>query len=170
MYFFTSDEHYGHSNIIKYCNRPFSNVYEMNKTLVENHNKKVKDKDTTVHAGDFSLSSYEKVKEHILNLKGKHIFLKGSHDQWIKKYEKETGERVHEILELNVTNTLHVVVCHYSMRVWPRSHFGSIQLFGHSHGKLNPLINQYDIGVDSNNFEPLSISEILRRINYEIVT
>jgi len=53
-----------------------------------------------------------------------------------------------------------VVVCHYAMRVWPKSHYNSWQLYGHSHGRLGGIGKQYDIGVDNNNFYPVSFNEI----------
>ena len=56
MYFFTADEHFGHKNIIKYCNRPFKTVEEMDAVIIENHNKTVTNQDTVVHAGDFTLN------------------------------------------------------------------------------------------------------------------
>ena len=52
-YWFTSDPHYGHGNIIKYCKRPFKSVEEMNKTLIKNHNERVKPEDMVFMAGDF---------------------------------------------------------------------------------------------------------------------
>jgi calcineurin-like phosphoesterase family protein len=54
----------------------------------------------------------------------------------------------------------YVVVCHFAMRVWPRSHFNSWQLYGHSHGKLPPIGKQWDIGVDNNDFYPVSFNKI----------
>ena len=52
---------------------------------------------------------------------------------------------------------IHIVVCHYAMRVWPRSHYNSWMLYGHSHGKLAPQRKQWDIGIDNNNFYPISL-------------
>jgi len=54
MYYFTADEHYGHTNIIKYCKRPFNSIEEMDATLIENFNSKVTKADHTIHVGDFT--------------------------------------------------------------------------------------------------------------------
>ena len=154
MWFFTADEHYSHKNIIKYCNRPFESIEEMNETLIKNHNEKVGKKDVVVHVGDFTLiTNKERVAKIIKRLKGNHIFIKGSHDCWLPKTSPQIWERK--------INGHYIVACHYAMRVWPRSHFNSFLLYGHSHGKLPPIGKSWDVGVDNNNFYPLSLEEII---------
>ena len=156
MYYFTADEHYGHANIIKYCNRPFENVNEMDEYLIDRFNKKVEKNAVTIHAGDFSLKkSFQEVREIIKRLNGNHIFLKGSHDYWLPRNKSI------QIWEKKL-NQNYVVVCHYAMRTWARSHYNSWHLFGHSHGKLDPVGKSWAIGVDNNDFEPLSFEEICR--------
>ena len=55
--FFTADEHYGHSDIMKICGRPFMNVDKMDNTLIKRHNELVNNEDTVFHIGDFCLKS-----------------------------------------------------------------------------------------------------------------
>ena len=157
MIFFTADQHYGHSNIIDYCNRPFEDVNEMDKTLVMNHNAVVRDGDTVVHGGDFSMhSKYEYVLQRYVSvLKGEHIFLTGSHDKWLRKSPYQTLHIWERTIEKQF-----VVVCHYAMRTWAKSHYNSYQLYGHSHGRLEPIGKQWDIGVDNNHFYPVSYKQI----------
>lgn len=151
-YFFTSDEHYFHTNVIKHCNRPFNDVEEMHHELIKRNNEVVSKNDTVIHAGDFSFGYKNLTEKIIKQLNGHHVFLKGSHDRWL------TG-RYHEIWEKKIENHF-IVVCHYCMRVWARSHYGSWHLFGHSHGGLNPEGKSWDIGVDNNNFYPVSFEQI----------
>lgn len=154
MYFFTADEHYGHANIIKYCNRPFKTTEEMNNHIIECHNKLVCDLDTVIHAGDFTLgfkSFANNIKE---KLNGSHIFLHGSHDYWLKKNKFSD-----QIWEKKIEGE-YIIVCHYAMRTWARSHYNSWQLYRHSHGTLKPIGKQLDIGVDTNNFYPYSFESI----------
>lgn len=165
MFFFTADEHYGHRNIITYCNRPFPDVEEMDEEIIKRHNTLVKQKDTVVHGGDFSLlnSAEDVYRKYINRLNGKHIFMVGSHDRWLKG-----NVRAKHIWEKKIQDQ-YVVVCHYAMKVWPRSHYGAWQLYGHSHGKLLPQDRQWDIGVDNNDFYPVSfdeINEIMRKKEY----
>lgn len=152
-YFFTADQHYGHKNIIKYCNRPFSSVEEMDDALIQNHNKVVGLHDIVVHAGDFTLGNRDIATKYINRLNGFHKFVRGSHDYWM-------NPEYLDISELKIQGQ-YIVVCHYSMRVWPRSHYGSWQLYGHSHGKLPPVGKQHDVGVDNNNFSPVSFDELV---------
>jgi calcineurin-like phosphoesterase family protein len=55
-YFFTADEHYGHTIIIKYCERPFTSAEEMDAEIIKRHNDLVGPQDVTLHAGDFTLA------------------------------------------------------------------------------------------------------------------
>jgi len=157
MYFFTSDEHFFHMNIIKYCSRPFGSIGEMHDTIINNHNEVVGKKDIVIHAGDFSWNK-NKTIEIIKRLNGQHIFLQGSHDKWTK-------DKLLQIWEKTIDGQ-HIVVSHYAMRVWPKSHYGSWQLYGHSHGKLPALNNQLDIGVDTNDFYPYSFENIKSIFSY----
>lgn len=159
-YFFTADEHYYHNNIIKYCNRPFENFDEMNETLIENHNLVVGKNDITIHAGDFCWLKNRGViyRSIVRRLNGGHIFIKGSHDYWLK------GTKTNQIWEKNITvngKKYYIVTCHYALRVWARSHYNSFNLFGHSHGQLDPIGKQHDIGVDVNGFYPISDKQIV---------
>ncbi len=159
MYFFTADQHYGHNNIIKHCNRPFDSVEDMDKVLIDNHNSVVEDRDIVIHVGDFCWhKKKDKVSKYIKQLNGQHIFIKGSHDYWLKDrfiWEKKIEEQW-------------VVACHYAMRTWSRSHYGSWMLHGHSHGRLDHMKNQWDVGVDNNYYTPVSFDEldIIMRMDY----
>ena len=155
MYYFIADEHHFHKNIIKYCNRPFENVKEMHEILIKNHNEVVTKNDVTIHAGDFSFGSKERTYKKIISrLNGKHIFLKGDHDKWLGN----TGNWCWQ----KRIDKIPVFVCHYAMRVWWLSHYNSWQVFGHSHGKLDMdgLGKQWDIGVDNNDFKPVSFEQL----------
>jgi len=162
MYWFTADEHYRHRNLIekKYTDRPFQSIEENDAMLIANHNSVVGENDITIHAGDFTL--WKKVagiyKEYINKLNGKHIFLMGSHDYWLK------GKNNDQIWEKNIFvngKKYYFVVCHYNMRTWAKSHYNSFQLYGHSHGRLEPTGKQHDIGVDNNDYYPVSATQII---------
>ncbi len=145
--------YYFHTNIIKYCNRPFRDVNHMNEEIIYRHNSVVRNGDTTIHVGDFGLGSASKIKGLIHRLNGNHVFLEGSHDRWLKG-AKQIWERHIEGIS--------IICCHYSLRVWAKSHYNSYHLYGHSHGNLPSEGKSMDVGVDTNNFYPYSFDDIKR--------
>lgn len=80
--FITSDLHLDHTNIIKYCKRPFLNTEDMNKTLVDNWNNTISNKDTVYFLGDLAYGRGSRNTDYWLKqLNGKIIFIKGNHDK-----------------------------------------------------------------------------------------
>ena len=69
--------HFGHKNIIRYCNRPFINVEAMNRAIINNWNRLVNDSDTVFHLGDVGIGSAER---WFSQLKGNIKHIKGNHD------------------------------------------------------------------------------------------
>jgi len=153
MYFFVADSHLGHYNILKYCNRPFNSIEEMDEEIIKRFNSVVSKDDIVIHAGDFTLKGKREAYKYVEQLNGQNIFLKGSHDYWLK------GTKSHEIWEKKIED-MYIVVCHYPLLSWPRSHYGSIMLHGHCHGAIPSEGRRMDIGVDTNNFYPYSFNEI----------
>ncbi len=160
-FWWTSDTHFYHSNIIKYCNRPYKNVEEMNAALIKNWNDRVSCEDTIFHLGDFSFGNEAKAQEILLKLNGHKILIVGNHDK--QHLEIQGWDRIYRTFEKKIDNT-YVVMCHYAMKVWNLSHHGSIQLYGHSHGTLAGNSQQLDVGVDCWNYAPVSLDEIKARL------
>lgn len=159
MFWFTSDQHFGHSNILKYCNRPFENVFQMNECIIENHNDLVRKNDYVFHLGDFC---FHTPIQYLKKLNGKHFLIRGNHDA---HSGLEPFEWVNDTYILkNVVPDFSLFLSHYAHRVWPHSHYGTGHLFGHSHGKLEPYGRSFDVGVDTNNFKPYSLEEILDKM------
>lgn len=164
MQFFTADLHLGHSNIIKYCNRPFSIVWDMDKTIIDNWNKKVKPEDDVYIVGDFCFArgnrGIEKLRYYGSKLNGIKHLIKGNHDNFGCCLQSNIFQSIDRLLKVKIENQK-IILCHYAMRVWDCSHHGSWHLYGHSHGKLPDIGGLcFDIGVDCHNFFPLSFPEI----------
>lgn len=165
MFWFTSDLHYGHKAIINMCERPFKNVEEMNKTLVENWNDCVKKNDTVYILGDMAFRiPVVEANEFIKKLNGKKILIKGNHD---KNYDESLFEEICDFKEINL-HGVPISLMHYPMVSWPKSNRGSIHLHGHQHNTSEynlemkkQGIHRYDVGVDANDFRPVSLQEIL---------
>ena len=158
-FWFTADEHFGHKNIIKYCDRPFRSLEEMNIEIISRHNSVVHTQDTVIHAGDFCWgNNKDRVSEYIKQLNGTHIFLRGCHDHWLSDSAKYMWRK-------RIDGNL-VIVCHYAIRTWASSHYNSWHLYGHSHGKLQAIGKSLDIGVDSHDFYPWSFDEIVEYMEH----
>jgi len=161
MIHFTSDLHLGHHNIIKYCNRPFSNAQDMDEAIIENINKSVAPKDELYILGDFCLGNHDTIRRYRKRIRCKRIHLvKGNHDKQIPRYLFLT---IRDLAKVKVDNQ-NIILCHYAMRVWEHSHHGSWHLFGHSHGTLKGSGKSFDVGVDTNNFFPYSFEDVKERM------
>ena len=158
---FTSDTHFGHDAIRKYCHRPFETVQEMDEIIIKNWNSKVRQTDIVYHLGDFAFGNSDIVKKYRSRLLGKIHLILGNHDYKNKVYRLTSlFSSINDILEVRYNN-LSINLCHYKMCVWNKSHFNSYQLYGHSHGMLTPTGKQMDVGMDCNNFTPIPIEKIL---------
>jgi calcineurin-like phosphoesterase family protein len=163
MIFFTADTHFFHKNIIEYSYRPFSSIEEMNETIIQKWNNKVNKDDLVYHLGDFIFGNITQYRSIRTRLNGKIILIRGDHDKLFDatRFVKHTYN-----LEANVPlfNFIYdkqpITLCHWCMRVWAKSHYNSWHLYAHSHGNLEPIGKSHDVGVDNNNFEPLSFEEI----------
>lgn len=176
MKWFTSDEHYGHKNIIKFCNRPFANVDEMREELIARHNARVSKTDETYHLGDifWNTLTFDECVNILKRLNGRHYLIEGNHDERatqimhraaaidaqrttnIKMFE--WMKPVHQFRE----NGLRIWLSHYAHRVYPDSHKNAYHLYGHTHAVLPDFRLSMDVGVDATlgNFAPWSLDEI----------
>lgn len=185
--YFTSDLHIGHKNIIDYCNRPFASVEEMNETLINNWNKKIPDDGIVFDLGDFAIGGSKVWNDTLSRLKGKHYLIKGNHD------EKNYRESYSKYFEL-VTQQMYIQVEDVSIYLnhFPFLCFGGsyreqhnvYALNGHTHIRkdinvsdssedIKRIINcsfpsQYDVGVDFNDYYPISWHELKSKIKFQI--
>lgn len=163
MIYFTSDLHLGHLTVLK--NRPqFETIEELNETLIKNVNSTITKRDILYILGDLSNRvSEEYANDLISKIKGHKILIRGNHD---REYDPALFEEITDYKEIKYNKKI-FILCHYPFICWKRMRFGSINLHGHIHS--NPAYNernhqigrlQYDVGVDANNFRPVSIEEI----------
>lgn len=160
---FTSDQHYNHAKSIIFGNRPYRDVEEMNEGLIKNHNECVHKNDTCYMLGDFGFGRLEDLKKIRYRLNGKLHLILGNHCFKNKLDKVSWFTSVSVLKEINI-NKQHITLCHYSMRVWNRSHYNSQHLFGHSHGKLEGQGKSFDVGVDCNSYRPISFEEVQEKM------
>ena len=89
--YITADLHLGHANIIKYCDRPYEDVEEMNNDLIRRWNETVTDNDRVFFLGDFALSSAEQIIKWGNMLNGRKVMIYGNHDHHKPKVYYEAG-------------------------------------------------------------------------------
>ena len=167
--FFTADNHFSHTNIIKYCERPFPSVEGMNSSMIKNWNNKIKDTDIIFILGDFCWGSKKNWLYLFERLNGHKYLTQGNHDKGIPSSGLVTAS---PILNVNIKGDEEIaegqrITCsHYPMLSWYQSHRGSWQLYGHVHGRFSgkgdtkTTPNQLDVGVDVHGFAPISYEEI----------
>jgi calcineurin-like phosphoesterase family protein len=164
MHFFISDTHLGHENIIKYCNRPFKSLQEMDETIIANWNNKIKKGDIVFFLGDFCLTKSSEAPNSIKRasdyyrsqLNGDIIFLKGNHDK---------NNQCKSIIES-------IIINHGGKRIYlthnPKFAKKEFEwnFTGHCHGnfgtfrKLEDKSTIIDLSVDCWNYTPVNINEI----------
>jgi len=168
--FFTSDHHFGHKNIIRFCDRPFANVTEMDEELVQRWNALVGHDDTVYHLGDFTLGGRQAARRYLSRLRGVINFLvtPWHHDKrWLPKDDglwSASAEVVFLPPLVVVQHDPPITLCHYPMAGWERSHYGAWHLHGHSHGRFPSVPRRLDVGVDAWDFYPVPLEEIERRL------
>lgn len=181
MIYLTSDSHHSHFNIIRYTNRPFSSVEEMNETLIENWNSIITNNDIVYHLGDFSMS-FGPIKYILPRLNRKELYLiHGNHDQTFRKWNKfypvyrELGfTDIYKEWSLTIDNET-LVLNHFPwtnedprfQNAKPKKPWGW-ELTGHRHLPKDQIIDYenklFDVGIDGHDYYPWSIEEILEKI------
>lgn len=167
MEFFSSDTHAFHTNIIKYCERPFENSWEMTKHMADEINAVVMPNDIYYHLGDWSFGGPQQAIRfrEMIDCK-KVILIYGNHDSRNRRKEEfnKLFEKTADLLHVKIQRSkTELFLCHYAMLSWNKSHWGIGHLYGHSHGNLphpNPMA--FDVGVDCWDFKPLSIDQVVK--------
>lgn len=173
--YFSSDSHFNHANIRKYCHRPFEGRKEMNDALIANWNSVVPEDGIVVHCGDFMLphetsdKEYKKIWEK-LNFKLL-VLCRGNHDR-IDCGTYVYGDKTVEVVDIAMVEveSIKIMACHYPLLAYPADY----QVFGHIHtlydgtcygidGDVTTKLRktQYDVGVDQNNYTPVSYWQLV---------
>ena len=183
--FFTSDTHFCHSNIIKYCKRPFANIAENDEEIIRRWNEKVPEDGIVFHLGDVAFGDPERVDNILERLNDTIYLVIGNHD-WrrIVNNHKWRFEMMTQQINMKIGKR-HIILNHYPMLAFSgawRGEDATYQLFGHVHTspytdegldqqRMKYLFtSQYDVGVDNNNFTPVSWKEVDQIINNQMMS
>ena len=177
--FFTSDTHFNHYNIIKSCGRPFNDENEMNEVFINNWNSVVKSNGLVFHLGDFAWGGFQSWQNVRDKLNGRIVLIKGNHD-WKNGPQSEEQERklfdfVTQQMYLRIEGR-QVYLNHFPFLCYGGTYrtkdSAVYQLYGHVHsgqfskgGRDLPRLEyifptQYDVGVDNNNYTPVSWHDV----------
>ena len=159
--FFTADCHFDHANIIKYSNRPFKTVENMNNEIVKRWNNVVSPDDLIYHVGDFAFKGQSNASKFEKQLNGNIVHIAGNHDlnNGIKSYiikammhfgGKEIFVQHHPPIDKNEIPICDFVVCGHVHEKWKAKFVKDCNI---------PIIN---VGVDVWNFEPVSTLSLLK--------
>ena len=155
--------------------------------MIGRWNQVVTAADDVYHLGDFTLSGYDVFQEIVQQLKFRALYIvPGGHDKrWIKNFHRSKEpwadvvvlEPIHYLRYKNTS----IVLCHYPLHSWEKSHYGSLHLHGHCHGTIGCVATssdvqippgekrgqRVDVGVDCWNFYPVHIDQILGKLKSE---
>jgi calcineurin-like phosphoesterase family protein len=134
----------------------------MDAALMARWNETVGAADTVWHLGDFAIRvPRDRAAAILAGLNGtKHLIAGNGDPETVRALSGWASVRDYADLELDGHR---LVLCHYPLRAWNGQHRGAIQLHGHSHGRLEPLRRQFDVGVDARGFRPVELEELLGR-------
>lgn len=187
MRFFTADLHFGHENIIRYCDRPFSSVTEMNEGLVANWNAVVGDSDEVWVLGDVAMGPIDASLEHVTRLNGRKVLLTGNHDrcwagndrdtdEWLERYRSVGFSSIDQGTVSTRIAGHEVLAGHFPYEGdshdedrftrWRPHDDGRWLLHGHVHTKWKVHDRQINVGVDVWDYAPVTesvLAEIIGR-------
>lgn len=169
MNYFIADTHFGHESCLRFDNRPFENIEEMNQTIMDNWNRKVKPDDDVWIIGDFCYRSSQEPTYFLRKLNGKKHFIIGNHDKAI--LESKQALRCFESVE-NMAyvkdNGKNLILCHFPIAEWNGMRRGALHIYGHIHANRDEVSefmernsNAFNAGCMINNYEPVTLEELI---------
>jgi len=169
---FTSDTHFCHGRIIEFCGRPFADGPQMDQELIKRWNETVPEDGVVFHLGDFCHGNASKWKEILSTLHGKIYLVLGNHDmKHMQNSVMSLFEAVSQQMTIRVGGRT-IVLNHNPFLCYGGAYREVWQLFGHVHSgpfsrtgldlpRLRMLFpRQYDVGVDNNDFRPVSFQKV----------
>ena len=156
---FIADFHFGHGNVIKYCNRPFKTITEMNNALIKNYNKVVGKNDICYILGDISWLNRKSTTQIIKSLNGFKFLIKGNHDKKGNQYYRNMG--FVEVYDKPIIFKNKFILSHE-----PVSSSSFINIRAHLHNNFpNKIdIDNVCVSVENINYKPISLNEIVENV------
>lgn len=164
-----SDTHFNHTNIIRYCDRPFSNSKEMDECMIERWNSVVRPQDKVYHLGDVYMSGERRYISSILHsLHGHKRLILGNHDNGKDQTLQQNFQKIElwrMFPEFGLLLT-HVPVHQSSLRKSGRNGSPDFELkniHGHIHNRKSPEGPYQNVSVEAIDYTPTNIEELRTR-------
>ena len=168
---FTSDLHFWHKNICKYCNRPYNNLEEMHESIIQNWNSVVKEDDTVFILGDLGFCGIEKLRPLLTRLNGILYVIQGNHDSdkiLVTLYNEKIINNFGRLIQITITGdeeypNQDLTLCHFPMIDWYNKERGAWMIHGHQHQAPETpscSVAHWDVGLDKNNLTPISFEQL----------
>jgi calcineurin-like phosphoesterase family protein len=157
---FTSDQHFNHENIIKYCSRPFESLGAMNAAIIERWNETVRDEDTVYVVGDVFLGDAGAGAGIVRKLRGKKVLIKGNHDRSHRTMLESGFDEVWQRKSIELLDGRKALLCHKPL---PESVINHVDLQVHGHRHSGPIVSgkRVNVCVDLWDYRPVSEEEII---------
>ncbi|MFD2236994.1 metallophosphoesterase family protein [Aureimonas populi] len=159
MIYFTGDTHFGDPRVLRIDRRPFPSMGEHDAALIASWNEVVRPEDEIWHLGDFARGTRDGVEALLASLNGRKHLIIGNNDP-LDTVEARGWSSVQHYAEM-VVDGHRLILCHYPFRTWNQMGKKSVNLHGHSHGRLTPVTRQHDVGVDPQGLRPVTLATIL---------
>lgn len=156
----TSDTHLGHTNIIKYCARPYDSAEQMNKDIIQKWNSVVSPQDLVYHLGDFGFGSKADVTQWQHMLHGRIKLIKGNHDNHTNQWYRDCG--FVEVYDRPILVQDFYLLSHAPLE-FMNDYIPFANIYGHVHNdeRWKPVTkHSYNACVDVNNFTPVLFDDI----------
>lgn len=164
MIYYFADIHFGHKNILKYDNRPYATVEEMDEDIIKRWNKKVSNNDDVYIIGDICMGNPSR---YLDRLKGRKHLIIGNHDKETLKSCRHYFESIDYYKKIH-DNGKTIILCHYPMAEWDGFYRGTYHIYGHIHNSVNNtylIMRQFENALNAgcmiNNYEPVTLQELI---------
>lgn len=162
--YFSTDWHIGHENVLQFDNRPFKTIEEHDETIIANYNAIVQPDDDFYYLGDMFMNKNKRAEGFLQRMMGNKFFIRGNHDHRdVRKLFAKYGTYLDEQRMITVEGQ-EIVLNHFPMRTWNKSHKGTWHLYGHHHGKIEsePWGRSMDVAINIWDYKPVSFETINR--------
>jgi calcineurin-like phosphoesterase family protein len=165
----TSDIHFGHVNILKFCanSRPFRDVDDMDATIIKDWNSLVGHNDVVYILGDVAFLPADRAVRTMRRLNGTKILIKGNHDAKLLRESADFIDCFAEIHDyLDTTHNGHrLIMFHYPIWEWDGMHHGTIHFHGHCHGRPTGVPGKIlDVAMDANQCRPVLLDDAIAQV------